>query len=104
MLPLGEVNPTVSAAAILRGDFDPRLLRGKDVVIGTDSEAVGDQYFVPGFGKMGGAYVQVLGADGHARDASPPRRRTRADGAPKRTSGRRDPGAHHVLGRRGSGG
>ena len=55
--------PTVSAAAILRGDFDPRLLRGKDVVIGTNSEAVGDQYFVPGFGKMGGAYVQIIGAE-----------------------------------------
>ena len=38
-------------------------MRGKDVVIGTNSEAVGDQYFIPGVGKMGGAYVQIIGAE-----------------------------------------
>jgi EAL domain-containing protein (putative c-di-GMP-specific phosphodiesterase class I)/CHASE2 domain-containing sensor protein len=55
--------PTVSAAAILGDDFQASLVRGKDVVIGTDSEAVGDQYFIPGVGKMGGAYVQIIGAE-----------------------------------------
>ncbi len=55
--------PTVSAAAVLGDRFDANLVRGKDVVIGTDSEAIGDQYFIPGVGKMGGAYVQIIGAE-----------------------------------------
>ena len=55
--------PTISAANVLRDAFQPSLVRGKDIVIGTDSEAVGDQYFIPGFGKMGGAYVQIIGAE-----------------------------------------
>lgn len=55
--------PTISAAAVLRNHFQASQVRGKDVVIGTNSEAVGDQYFIPGFGKMGGAYVQIIGAE-----------------------------------------
>jgi EAL domain-containing protein (putative c-di-GMP-specific phosphodiesterase class I)/CHASE2 domain-containing sensor protein len=55
--------PTMSAAALLRGTFDPKLVRGKDIVIGWTSETLGDQYFLPGTGKMGGAYVQIIGAE-----------------------------------------
>lgn len=55
--------PTVSAASLLDGKFDPRVVRGKDVVIGTASDGVGDQYFVPGTGKMGGAYVHIIAAE-----------------------------------------
>ena len=55
--------PTISAAAVLNNAFKASLVRGKDVVIGTDTEAVGDQYFIPGVGKMGGAYVQIIGAE-----------------------------------------
>jgi EAL domain-containing protein (putative c-di-GMP-specific phosphodiesterase class I)/CHASE2 domain-containing sensor protein len=55
--------PTIPAATILSGDFPAEKIRGKDVVIGTNSEAVGDQYFIPGIGKMGGAYVQIIGAE-----------------------------------------
>ncbi len=55
--------PSVSAATVLNGKFQPGAIRGKDIVIGTDSEAVGDQYFIPGVGKMGGAYVQIIGAE-----------------------------------------
>ena len=55
--------PSVSAAAILKGDFQAGQVKGKDVIVGTDSEAVGDQYFIPGFGKMGGAYIQIIGAE-----------------------------------------
>jgi EAL domain-containing protein (putative c-di-GMP-specific phosphodiesterase class I)/CHASE2 domain-containing sensor protein len=55
--------PTLSAADLLRGDFDPKAVRGKDVVIGWSSETLGDQYFLPGTGKMGGAYVQIIGAE-----------------------------------------
>ena len=55
--------PSVSAEAVLSGDFDASLLRGKDVVIGADTENLGDQDFLPGTGKMAGAYVQILGAE-----------------------------------------
>ena len=55
--------PSISAAAVLSGAFDPRRVRGKDVIIGATTEALGDQYFIPGNGKMGGAYVQIIGAE-----------------------------------------
>jgi EAL domain-containing protein (putative c-di-GMP-specific phosphodiesterase class I)/CHASE2 domain-containing sensor protein len=55
--------PTVSAKDVLSGAFQANRFRGKDVVIGSDSEAVGDQYFIPGVGKMGGAYVHIIGAE-----------------------------------------
>ena len=55
--------PAISAAKILKGRFDPALVRGRDVVVGTDSDGIGDQYFVPGTGKMGGAYVHIIGAE-----------------------------------------
>ena len=55
--------PAVSAATILSGKFDPALVRGKKVIIGTASEGLGDQYFVPGTGKLGGVYVHVIAAE-----------------------------------------
>jgi EAL domain-containing protein (putative c-di-GMP-specific phosphodiesterase class I)/CHASE2 domain-containing sensor protein len=55
--------PTISAAKVLQGRFDPALVRGRQVVIGTDSDGIGDQYFVPGTGKMGGAFVHIIGAE-----------------------------------------
>jgi EAL domain-containing protein (putative c-di-GMP-specific phosphodiesterase class I)/CHASE2 domain-containing sensor protein len=55
--------PLVGASEILSGKFDPRLVRGKDIVIATTSETIGDVYFIPGWGKMGGAYVQIIGAE-----------------------------------------
>lgn len=55
--------PAVSAADILDGRFDPRLIRGKDVVVGATSEVIGDQFFVPGAWRMGGAYVHIIAAE-----------------------------------------
>ena len=55
--------PVIAAADILNGHFDPNQIKGKDVVIGTASEGIGDQYFVPGWGKMAGAYVHIIGAE-----------------------------------------
>ena len=55
--------PSVSASAVLQGKFDPGLIRGKDIVIGTASEEIGDQFFVPGVGRLPGAYVHVIGAE-----------------------------------------
>jgi EAL domain-containing protein (putative c-di-GMP-specific phosphodiesterase class I)/CHASE2 domain-containing sensor protein len=55
--------PTISASTLLSEKFDPGVVRGKDVVIGWTSEVLGDQYFIPGTGKMGGAYVHIIGAE-----------------------------------------
>jgi EAL domain-containing protein (putative c-di-GMP-specific phosphodiesterase class I)/CHASE2 domain-containing sensor protein len=55
--------PSVSAADVLDGRIDPKLIAGKDVIIGWTAEELGDQFFVPGTGRMGGAYVHVIGAE-----------------------------------------
>ncbi|MES2120723.1 MAG: EAL domain-containing protein [Pseudomonadota bacterium] len=55
--------PTVSATDLLNGRADPATLKGKDVIVGWDSEALGDRYFIPNTGKMPGAYIQILGAE-----------------------------------------
>jgi len=55
--------PAVSAADILNNTVDRKLLAGKDVVIGLTAEELGDQFFVPGTGRMGGAYVHIIGAE-----------------------------------------
>jgi EAL domain-containing protein (putative c-di-GMP-specific phosphodiesterase class I)/CHASE2 domain-containing sensor protein len=55
--------PKVDAARVIDGKFDPRQVAGKTVVIGTNSEVIGDQYYFPGVGKMGGVFVQIIGAE-----------------------------------------
>ena len=55
--------PRVSAAAVLHKTFKPSDIRGKTIVVGTATDAIGDQYFLPGWGKMGGAYTHILGAE-----------------------------------------
>jgi len=55
--------PAVSASDVLAGRVPAGSLRGKDVVIAGTAEAVADQYFIPGTGKMGGVYVQVIAAE-----------------------------------------
>ena len=55
--------PSVSATNVLDGSFDRKLFEGKDVVIGITAEELGDQFFVPGTGRMGGAYVHIIGAE-----------------------------------------
>jgi EAL domain-containing protein (putative c-di-GMP-specific phosphodiesterase class I)/CHASE2 domain-containing sensor protein len=55
--------PVVAAADILSGRFDAKALAGKDVIIGTASEGIGDLYFVPGHGRMAGAFVHIIGAE-----------------------------------------
>ncbi|HET6942652.1 MAG TPA: CHASE2 domain-containing protein, partial [Sphingomicrobium sp.] len=54
--------PVISAADLLNGRADLTVLKGKDVVVGATAEGI-DQYYIPGWGKMGGAYVQILGAE-----------------------------------------
>jgi len=55
--------PSINAADVIAGRFDPRLVQGKQVIVGVNSEALGDQFFIPGVGKMGGVYVQMIGAE-----------------------------------------
>ena len=55
--------PTVSAADLLNGRVSPRILAGKTVVVGTTSERLGDQYMLPGWGKMSGVYIHIIGAE-----------------------------------------
>ena len=38
-------------------------LAGKEVLVGTDSDVVGDRYFIPGYGRAGGVYVHAIGAE-----------------------------------------
>ena len=55
--------PVVSAGDVLAGRVPASRFAGKDVIIGTDSEVVGDRYFVPGYGRTGGVYIHTLGAE-----------------------------------------
>lgn len=55
--------PRFSAADVLAGRIDPALLRGKKVVFGTTAFQLGDQYTIPGRGKRGGVFIQILGAE-----------------------------------------
>jgi diguanylate cyclase len=55
--------PNVSAAAILEGSYDARRIRGKDILIGTTSNILGDTNFIPGFRQAGGVYVHAIGAE-----------------------------------------
>jgi EAL domain-containing protein (putative c-di-GMP-specific phosphodiesterase class I)/CHASE2 domain-containing sensor protein len=53
--------PYVSAAKLLAGRGPD--LTGKTIVIGYNAESLGDQFFLPGHGRMAGAYIQILGAE-----------------------------------------
>lgn len=55
--------PRVSAADLLAGRVPDEALRGKKVMIGTDSFSIGDQYRLPGHGKRGGVYIHILAAE-----------------------------------------
>ena len=55
--------PAISASSVLGGHFDRKLIRGKDVVVGATTDAIGDTYFIPGVGQMGGAYVHIVAAE-----------------------------------------
>lgn len=55
--------PRHSFIAIERGDFDPRQLAGKDILIGATAIEVFDRYAVPSHGVMPGVIVQALAAE-----------------------------------------
>jgi EAL domain-containing protein (putative c-di-GMP-specific phosphodiesterase class I)/CHASE2 domain-containing sensor protein len=55
--------PTYSASDVLNGAVPAKRLAGKQVLIGTDSDVIGDKYFIPGYGRAGGVYVHAFGAE-----------------------------------------
>jgi EAL domain-containing protein (putative c-di-GMP-specific phosphodiesterase class I)/CHASE2 domain-containing sensor protein len=55
--------PSVSAGDILNGQANADRIRGKDVIIGGTTDLLNDMYFIPGTGRMGGVYVQIIGAE-----------------------------------------
>ena len=55
--------PAYSAGDALLGKIDPKLLAGKDVIVGIGTDTIGDSYFIPGWGKEFGVYVHTIGAE-----------------------------------------
>jgi EAL domain-containing protein (putative c-di-GMP-specific phosphodiesterase class I)/CHASE2 domain-containing sensor protein len=55
--------PVLNAADVISGKFNRKSVVGKNVIIGANSETIGDQYYIPGVGKTGGVYIQILGAE-----------------------------------------
>ncbi|HTK59191.1 MAG TPA: EAL domain-containing protein [Sphingomicrobium sp.] len=55
--------PVYSAADVIDGRVGKAQLRGKTVIVGTDSERLGDQFMIPGWGKASGVYLHILGAE-----------------------------------------
>ncbi|GLR47686.1 EAL domain-containing protein [Sphingomonas astaxanthinifaciens] len=55
--------PYVSAADLLSGRTARSAVEGKDLIIGLNADQLGDQFWLPGYGRAAGAYVHVLGAE-----------------------------------------
>jgi diguanylate cyclase len=55
--------PSYSAGDILSGKVGARELQGREVIIGVASDVLGDRYFIPGFGRAYGVYVQVIAGE-----------------------------------------
>ena len=55
--------PTVPVMDVLEGKVDPERLRGKTVIVGVTNLQLGDQVYIPGRGREGGVYVQILAAE-----------------------------------------
>ncbi len=55
--------PRLSAIDIVSGKADLSALRGKTAVIGMTANTLGDLYTIPGRGRHGGVFVQVIAAE-----------------------------------------
>lgn len=53
----------ISAVDLIKRRVAPEAIRGKDAVIGSTSLQLGDVAWLPGHGRMAGAYVHLLGAE-----------------------------------------
>jgi EAL domain-containing protein (putative c-di-GMP-specific phosphodiesterase class I)/CHASE2 domain-containing sensor protein len=58
-----ESIPAFSALDVLNGRVSGKQLAGKDVVVGTGSEILNDNFYVPGYGRAFGVQVHALGAE-----------------------------------------
>lgn len=64
--------PVVSAIDVIEGSADPKLIRGKDVIIGITYTPLDDAYVAPVYNRIPGVYFHILGAE--TLKAGPPRR------------------------------
>jgi EAL domain-containing protein (putative c-di-GMP-specific phosphodiesterase class I)/CHASE2 domain-containing sensor protein len=55
--------PVISAADVIEGRLTPGALQGKVAIIGPTAHQLGDNWFVPAAGRLGGVYLHVLGAE-----------------------------------------
>ncbi len=55
--------PKISATDLVHGRVDKSLVEGKTLIVGISVVQLGDQVFIPGRGRMGGVFVQILGAE-----------------------------------------
>jgi EAL domain-containing protein (putative c-di-GMP-specific phosphodiesterase class I)/CHASE2 domain-containing sensor protein len=55
--------PSVSAVDVLDGRIQAGALQGKIAIIGPTAHQLGDNWFVPTAGRLGGVYLHVLGAE-----------------------------------------
>jgi len=55
--------PRLSFIAVEQGRFDPRLVRGRDVIVGATAVEMGDRYATPLWGVIPGVIVQALAAE-----------------------------------------
>jgi EAL domain-containing protein (putative c-di-GMP-specific phosphodiesterase class I)/CHASE2 domain-containing sensor protein len=55
--------PYLSASDLLEGKVKSGELRGKQLIVGVNADMLGDQAWVPGWGRMAAANVQILGAE-----------------------------------------
>ncbi len=55
--------PMISAADVMNGRIDPRMVHDKNVVIGLTSSLLTDPFRVPGAGTVPGVIVHVMGAE-----------------------------------------
>ena len=66
--------PRLSFVAVRDGKFDPRLVRGREILIGATAIEMGDRYATPLWGVIPGVVVQALAAEtllpGIPRDGS----------------------------------
>ena len=55
--------PSVSAGDVINRKVSASQIAGKVALVGTTTDTLGDQYLLPGYGRMGGVYIHALGAE-----------------------------------------
>src|SRR5437762_3980241 len=55
--------PTYSALDVMNGRVSAKRLAGKDVLIGTGTDILNDNFFIPAYGRAFGVQVHALGAE-----------------------------------------